>query len=108
MHKPLNGLPVIRSGRDLDWRDHAACRGVDPDVFVLEGIFSKGSPAYRAALAKAMAYCDRCGVRVECGQWGATQKLGIYGGKTSSQRAETRRTRRKIMNLVPEVGDEPA
>lgn len=71
------------------WRDRAACRGVDPEVFFCD----LGDPA---AVEAAVAVCRSCPVaepcladarRLEYG-WAFGQRHGIRGGTTPQERAD--------------------
>lgn len=97
------GLPVITSGQQLEWREHTACAGVDPEVFVVDGMYPVNSADYKAAVAKAFAYCDRCSVQEQCLEFGMSQPLGIWGRTTSSQRKTLRAANRdRIITLYIE------
>lgn len=71
-----------------DWRDRAACRDVDPELFFPLG---EVLPPKQEAAAKAV--CRRCPVRAECLSWACRTGLtfGIAGGKTESERRALRR-----------------
>lgn len=68
------------------WRNQAACRGTDPELFL---------PAGRAAVERAheaKAVCQSCGVRAACLQFGLeTNQAGIWGGTTDDERGTIRR-----------------
>ncbi len=67
------------------WRKHAACRGIDPDVFY---------PASDEEAGAAKAVCDQCAVREACLEYalanrerevfGAVPPSGNDGGSTGS------------------------
>lgn len=63
-----------------DWRDRAACRGLDPNMFFPE----RGD---YVAVEAAKAVCSSCPVAAECLQFaievGETE--GIWGGKSGRQ-----------------------
>ena len=77
---------------DLDWQDHAACRGYPPERFFRLGPV----PADIARL------CRRCPVRRAClafalrteGDEGSSTRHGIWGGLTPAARARIARRRR--------------
>jgi WhiB family transcriptional regulator, redox-sensing transcriptional regulator len=78
--------------RDIDWRDMAACRGADTELFFPIGT---AGPALRQTdIAKAI--CHQCEVRVECLDWamrhGASD--GIWGGTTETERRTARQLTR--------------
>jgi WhiB family redox-sensing transcriptional regulator len=98
------GLPVLRSAESMLWRDQAACRGQHPEMFLPEGKFPVGSADYKVFVARAFAFCEACPVLDECLQFGMTQKLGIYGKTTSSNRAAMRKQNRafRVVNVIGE------
>lgn len=68
--------------QENNWQEKAACKGIpDPDIF-----FSESAKKMSAALA----FCSKCPVMNECGQWAlshpAETEFGIYGGMTEGQR----------------------
>ncbi|KOU69226.1 transcription factor WhiB [Streptomyces sp. MMG1533] len=71
------------------WRDHAACRHEDPDLFFPIG--STGPALVQQEQAKAV--CGRCPVREQCLQWalGTGQTLGVWGGTSENERRALRR-----------------
>lgn len=73
---------------DTDWRESAACSGIDSDVFF-------PSSDDEASTAKAKAVCESCPVKEDClGYSLATnQKAGVWGGLDANER---RRMRRRI------------
>ena len=73
-----------------DFRDRAACRDVDPELF-----FPIGSgPLAEAQIARAKAVCRACPVIAECLRWALDtgQTEGVWGGTdVAERRAMTRR-----------------
>jgi WhiB family redox-sensing transcriptional regulator len=72
----------------VDWRHHAACHSVDPELF-----FPAGRP--RAALvqvAAARAVCSHCPVESDCLSWALAQGQvsGVWGGTTEAERRALR------------------
>jgi WhiB family redox-sensing transcriptional regulator len=67
-----------------DWRDLAACRDEDPELFFPIGT---AGPA-RDQIKRARAVCRRCPVVDECLLWALTagQAEGIWGGLTAEER----------------------
>lgn len=88
--RPWNSPPITVSGleRPADWRDHAACRGMDTDMFYPDG---RGAVLTRA-IETAQQICAQCPVRTQCADAADTQheRYGIWGG----QYLETRYRRR--------------
>ncbi|MET8946383.1 WhiB family transcriptional regulator [Streptomyces sp. NPDC004542] len=72
-----------------NWRDHAACRHEDPDLFFPVG--TTGPALLQERQAKAV--CGRCPVRDQCLDWAMEtgQTLGIWGGTTESERRALKR-----------------
>jgi len=75
-----------------DWRDAAACRDVDPELFFPDGDVK----SVRAQVAMAKLTCRRCPVSTTCLSWALAsgQEAGIWGGLTEAERHRLlRRTR---------------
>ncbi len=73
----------------MRWRDHAACRDEDPELFFPAG--TRG-PA-RAQIARAKTVCRRCPVSAQCLQWAldSGQDSGVWGGASATERRALRR-----------------
>ncbi|MFD8724982.1 WhiB family transcriptional regulator [Streptomyces sp. NPDC059629] len=67
-----------------DWREHAACRAEDPDLFFPIG--TTGPSLHQTRRAKAV--CERCPAREPCLRWAmeTEQTVGIWGGTTEAER----------------------
>ncbi|MER7638269.1 WhiB family transcriptional regulator [Streptomyces sp. NPDC126522] len=78
-----------RGGAAMSWRESAACRDVDPDLFFPIGT---GGPTL-VQIGEAKAVCARCPVRERCLEWALDvgQVEGVWGGTTESERRATRR-----------------
>jgi WhiB family redox-sensing transcriptional regulator len=74
----------LRLTRDYDWRDDAACRGHDPELWFPVG----DSGLARAQTAEAKRVCVGCPVRQECTEYalGTGQYTGVWGGTTEAER----------------------
>lgn len=74
------------------WRERAACRDEDPELFFPVGA---AGPALAQA-ERAKAVCRRCPVIDQCLAWAlaAGQDAGIWGGLTEQERRELRHARR--------------
>ncbi|MFD7713487.1 WhiB family transcriptional regulator [Streptomyces sp. NPDC059785] len=72
-----------------DWRDVAACRTVDPDLFFPVG--DTGPAVLQVREAKAV--CEVCPVRAECLRWALDtgQSVGVWGGTSETERRALRR-----------------
>jgi len=70
------------------WRQHAACRGVDPEVFY---------PVSDDEAETPKAICGACSARHGCLDWALTNKErdGVWGGATEKERRRMLRQRRK-------------
>jgi hypothetical protein len=87
---------VPATKRAADWRDDAACRTEDPDLFHPAGT----TGPYALQIKEAKAVCARCPVIGDCLNYAFTAGIdsGIFGGLTEQERRSTRRAsqRRKI------------
>ena len=72
----------------LTWRNRAACRGVDPDVFY---------PVSDEEAEVARAICAQCPVREACLEYALAnrERDGVWGGATERERRRMIRQRRK-------------
>ena len=70
------------------WRQHAACRGLDPDIFY---------PLEDEEAEPAKAVCEQCGVRQACLEYALAgrEKEGVWGGATERERRRITRQRRR-------------
>lgn len=75
-----------------DWRDGAACRDHDPELFFPVSEIGPGAEQ----VEQAKAVCATCPVRAECLEYALDNALdyGIFGGLTESERREFARRRR--------------
>ena len=73
---------------DLAWRRHAACRGLDPEIFY---------PALDDDVVDAKVVCDSCLVQETCLEFALTirEKEGVWGGATEKERRRILRQRRR-------------
>ncbi len=83
-----------RTGGILDWRNTAACRDTDPDLFFPIG--STGLAIEQIADAKEV--CMSCDARGDCLDFAldTNQDSGVWGGLSEEERREIRRARRKL------------
>jgi WhiB family redox-sensing transcriptional regulator len=70
------------------WRQHAACRGLDPEVFY---------PVSDEEAEVAKAVCAECAVRQLCLEHALAvrEKDGVWGGATERERRRIIRQRRR-------------
>lgn len=78
--------------RVTDWRNRAACRDQDPELFFPVSEVGPGE----CQVAEAKAVCAGCPVRAECLRFAIEEGLdyGIFGGQTASERRDVVRRRR--------------
>jgi WhiB family redox-sensing transcriptional regulator len=93
---PLNPAEMITKEvtvSGLDWRHHAVCKEVDPELFFPSGHHAVDGPQVQAA----KNVCAGCPVILECRQWAieSGQIFGIWGGQTEDERAVEIRNRPK-------------
>ncbi|MFF9405128.1 WhiB family transcriptional regulator [Streptomyces anandii] len=74
-----------------NWRDHAACRQEDPDLFFPIG--TTGPALLQAEQAKSV--CRRCPVQEQCLEWAleTDQTIGVWGGTNENERRALKRRR---------------
>ncbi|MFG2307274.1 WhiB family transcriptional regulator [Streptomyces sp. NPDC048566] len=68
----------------MDWRDAAACRTEDPELF-----FPLGDDGLsRRQIDQARAVCHRCPVLNACASWAVVNAEydGVWGGMTAAER----------------------
>jgi WhiB family redox-sensing transcriptional regulator len=72
-----------------DWRDVAACRDTDPDLFFPVGTTG---PAIEQ-IENAKAVCRQCDVQTECLEYAlaTNQDSGVWGGTSEEERRVLRR-----------------
>jgi WhiB family redox-sensing transcriptional regulator len=73
----------------MDWRNYAACRDVDPELFFPIG---NTGPAL-IQIEDAKQVCQRCQVREECLRWAldSGQDSGVWGGMSEDERRALKR-----------------
>ncbi|MGC0373215.1 WhiB family transcriptional regulator [Streptomyces sp. SAI-229] len=72
-----------------NWRERAACRTEDPDLFFPIG--TTGPALIQTEQAKAV--CRRCPVREPCLRWALDtgQSIGVWGGTSETERRALKR-----------------
>jgi WhiB family redox-sensing transcriptional regulator len=70
------------------WRQHGACRGLDPEIFY---------PVSEEEADAAKAVCAGCSVRQPCLEYalGSRERDGVWGGATEKERRRIIRQRRR-------------
>lgn len=73
----------------VNWREDAACRDADPELFFPVGT---AGPALRQ-VDRAKRICGACPVRTPCLAWALDQGIlsGVWGGTTEVERRAIRR-----------------
>lgn len=71
---------------DADWREAAACSGVESDIFF-------PASEEESATEEARAICAECPVREACLSYALTtnQSAGVWGGMDAGERRRMRR-----------------
>ncbi|WP_437109307.1 WhiB family transcriptional regulator [Streptomyces scopuliridis] len=82
----------MAAGRDADtweWLRHAACTGVDPELFFPVG---DSGPAVEQA-ERAKKVCHGCPVESQCLEWALApgRTSGVWGGTDEEERRRLRR-----------------
>ncbi len=81
-------MTIAKDNRVPVWRQRAACRGVDPDIFY---------PVSDEEAEDAKSICRQCPVQELCLEWALTnrEKEGVWGGATERERRRIIRRRRR-------------
>jgi WhiB family redox-sensing transcriptional regulator len=74
--------------KNLVWRQKAACRGVEPEIFY---------PISEEEAEEAKAICDACPVQETCLEYALSnrERDGVWGGATERERRRMIRQRRR-------------
>ncbi len=82
----------------MDWRNEAACRNEDPELFFPIG--STGPAVEQADQAKQV--CMTCTVREDCLEYAlaSNQDAGIWGGLTEDERRTLKRARQRRRRMA--------
>jgi WhiB family transcriptional regulator, redox-sensing transcriptional regulator len=82
----------------MDWRNDAACKDEDPDVFFPIG--TTGIAIEQVEDAKRI--CARCAVQEPCLEFAlaSNQDAGVWGGLTEDERRTLKRARQRRRRLV--------
>lgn len=81
---------VAPSSNPRWWRKHAACLGLDPNMFI--PVKTGGCHDYR----EAREVCKRCAVTAECLAYAldTNERMGMWGGLSPKERRQLRREKR--------------
>lgn len=82
-------MELVSSG-SLAWRESAACKGIDPNVFVPH---EKSGLTGRSTYAVARTFCAQCTVVEECLMFAVENNIefGMFGGTTPRDRRVVKR-----------------
>lgn len=85
---------------DTAWRQSAACRSYDPELFFPIGKTGRAV----TEIQRAKAVCAACPVRTHCLAFALQthQDYGIWGGCDADERRALRRQRQRRLTLRPE------
>jgi WhiB family redox-sensing transcriptional regulator len=87
-HTSQGLFPRRRDTEGGDWRDDAACRDIDPELFFPLGT----SGACLIQIEAAKQICRTCPVREPCLRWAVDSgDAGVWGGTTEDERRQRRR-----------------
>ena len=79
-----------RDAAGKDWRDYAACRDVDPELFFPLGTVGASLPQ----IEQAKRVCRVCPVSRPCLRWALDHgDDGVWGGTTEEERRKRRQSR---------------
>ncbi len=80
---------------DLDWREDAVCRDLDPDLFFPIGVTGHAIEQIDAA----KSFCRACPAQNACLEFAITtnQEYGVWGATTEDERRVLRRQWRNQM-----------
>lgn len=87
---PARSAPNVTPIRTELWREAAACRGTDPNLFFPEEEDGE-------VVDEAKAVCAACAVREQCLESAleAREQYGVWGGTTPLERRRLLRRRRR-------------
>jgi WhiB family transcriptional regulator, redox-sensing transcriptional regulator len=88
-----------RRSREPDWRDRAACRRSDPELFFQDGDIGSA----RVTIKEAKLICRGCPVNAACLSWALAsgEQAGIWGGLTADERRRLFRAARPRPDADP-------
>jgi len=84
-----------------NWRDAAACRDADPDLFFPIGTTG---PA-RRQIGEAKRVCRTCPAQTQCLAWALDNRVadGVWGGTTGEERRAMRSLPRRMTTSAPRL-----
>lgn len=98
---PLEELVSVVSLEEQEWRNRAACRDEDPDLFF---------PERGESIEAAKEICGRCPVRLDCLRYALKVGIhhGVWGGASERARRRMRRHRAEFAAETEETREVPA
>jgi WhiB family transcriptional regulator, redox-sensing transcriptional regulator len=102
--KAAAGSSVRRTFAVADWREAAACRHIDPELFFPVG--TTGVATHRIEAAKRV--CRSCEVIESCLEFALStnQESGVWGGTSEDERRRLRKSWLMMRRLAsPTTGD---
>ena len=83
-------MRITRANRAIgeEWKDHARCVGLDPNLFMMPDSYLNGRKAARVEprMSEARAVCASCPVGLECERDGTADMWSIRNGLTPRER----------------------
>lgn len=78
-----------------DWREEAACRNANPDLFTLADTEGNGRPPNPEMVRRALEFCSECPVVDECREFADSRTdvliTGVWGAEYRSRRLAEQR-----------------
>ena len=73
------------------WREHAACKKADVNLFFME----RGANGGGERMKQIASYCDSCPVKIQCLHYAVDNHIteGVYGGMGARARRAVRKQR---------------
>jgi WhiB family redox-sensing transcriptional regulator len=100
MYRHLPDRPA--RNRATGWRDQAACRDIDPELFFPVG----NAGAALLQISQAKQVCAACPARSPCLHWAldSGQEAGVWGGTSEDERRAVRYRRMRPAGTGPDRG----
>lgn len=94
-------ISALYRERAAEWREAAACLGVDPDLFFPAGEPGRPGQGHDTARA-ARAVCATCPVQTECAVFALRTNMahGVWGGMTVRELRAARRQFRPWLRVA--------
>lgn len=94
----MKRFDTVSPGKNIDWRNDAACLTEDPELFFPIG---NTGPAV-LQIEEAKAVCRRCEVQETCLKWAlrSGQDFGVWGGASEDERRALKRRNRRMARIA--------